>query len=103
MRHTFGSHKNPTWCRIQAFIFFVLSLVWLHVDACWGGAVILSKKRRHLMAGSDQVDSIAWNPHKMVGAPLQGLAVMGQSRGNMKFSVQGLSLKGEFTFFLFAN
>ena len=23
------------------------------------------------MKGSDKVDSIAWNPHKMVGAPLQ--------------------------------
>jgi len=45
--------------------------VWLHVDACWGGSVILSKKLKHLMNGSDKVDSIAWNPHKMVGAPLQ--------------------------------
>jgi len=45
--------------------------VWLHVDACWGGAAILSKKRRHLMNGSEHMDSIAWNPHKMVGAPLQ--------------------------------
>jgi len=45
--------------------------VWLHVDACWGGAAILSSNRRHLMAGSELVDSIAWNPHKMAGAPLQ--------------------------------
>lgn len=45
--------------------------VWLHVDACWGGSVILSKKLKHLMKGSDKVNSIAWNPHKMVGAPLQ--------------------------------
>jgi len=45
--------------------------VWLHVDACWGGSAILSKKLRHLMKGSEKVDSIAWNPHKMVGAPLQ--------------------------------
>merc|ERR1712241_1386119 len=45
--------------------------VWLHVDACWGGSAILSRKYKHLMRGSDKVDSIAWNPHKMVGAPLQ--------------------------------
>jgi len=45
--------------------------VWLHVDACWGGSAILSRKYKHLMKGSDKVDSIAWNPHKMVGAPLQ--------------------------------
>merc|ERR1712156_1389304 len=45
--------------------------VWLHVDACWGGSAILSRKYKHLKKGSDKVDSIAWNPHKMVGAPLQ--------------------------------
>merc|ERR1719245_1289099 len=45
--------------------------VWLHVDACWGGSAILSQKLKHLMKGSEKVDSIAWNPHKMVGAPLQ--------------------------------
>lgn len=45
--------------------------VWLHVDACWGGSAILSSRHRHLMTGSHLVDSIAWNPHKMVGAPLQ--------------------------------
>merc|ERR1719219_3325654 len=45
--------------------------VWLHVDACWGGSAILSRKYKHLMKGSDKVDSIAWSPHKMVGAPLQ--------------------------------
>merc|ERR1711892_230432 len=45
--------------------------IWLHVDACWGGSAILSNKLKHLMKGSEKVDSIAWNPHKMVGAPLQ--------------------------------
>lgn len=45
--------------------------VWLHVDACWGGSAILSRNLKHLMKGSEKVDSIAWNPHKMVGAPLQ--------------------------------
>merc|ERR1712062_594469 len=45
--------------------------VWLHVDACWGGSAMLSSKLKHLMRGSHLVDSIAWNPHKMVGAPLQ--------------------------------
>ena len=45
--------------------------VWLHVDACWGGSVVFSSKLKHLMRGSELVDSIAWNPHKMVGAPLQ--------------------------------
>jgi len=55
--------------------------VWLHVDACWGGSVVFSARLRHLMKGSDQVDSIAWNPHKMVGAPLQTSAFIVKHRG----------------------
>ena len=41
------------------------------MDACWGGSAILSANLKHLMVGMDQVDSLAWNPHKMIGAPLQ--------------------------------
>merc|ERR1712088_743070 len=55
--------------------------VWLHVDACWGGSAILSRKYKHLMKGSDLVDSIAWNPHKMVGAPLQTSAFIVKHKG----------------------
>ena len=56
--------------------------MWLHVDACWGGSVVFSKKLKHLMAGSDKVDSIAWNPHKMVGAPLQTSAFIVRHKGD---------------------
>ncbi|XP_068236415.1 cysteine sulfinic acid decarboxylase-like isoform X1 [Palaemon carinicauda] len=45
--------------------------LWLHVDACWGGTAILSQKYKHNLEGIHRVDSIAWNPHKMLGAPLQ--------------------------------
>ncbi|CAG0915350.1 unnamed protein product [Notodromas monacha] len=45
--------------------------IWLHVDACWGGSALLSKKHRHLMKGVENADSLIWNPHKMLGAPLQ--------------------------------
>eukprot|EP00095_Tigriopus_kingsejongensis_P002620 snap_masked-scaffold1459_size40432-processed-gene-0.5 protein:Tk02620 transcript:snap_masked-scaffold1459_size40432-processed-gene-0.5-mRNA-1 annotation:"glutamate decarboxylase-like protein 1" len=45
--------------------------IWLHVDACWGGSAIMSNKHKHLLRGSHLADSIAWNPHKMLGAPLQ--------------------------------
>ncbi|PSN40570.1 Cysteine sulfinic acid decarboxylase, partial [Blattella germanica] len=45
--------------------------MWLHVDACWGGSLIFSKKHRHLLQGLSRVDSVAWNAHKMLGAPLQ--------------------------------
>ncbi|CAG0922938.1 unnamed protein product [Notodromas monacha] len=45
--------------------------LWLHVDACMGGAVIFSGKFRHLLNGVEEADSFIWNPHKMLGAPLQ--------------------------------
>lgn len=45
--------------------------VWLHVDACWGGAVLLSDKLKHKVKGLDRADSVAWDPHKMPGAGQQ--------------------------------
>ncbi|KAF4751186.1 Glutamate decarboxylase 2 [Perkinsus olseni] len=46
--------------------------LWLHVDGAWGGAVLLSPKyKKALLSGVDKADSFCWNPHKMVGAPLQ--------------------------------
>ena len=32
---------------------------------------MLSPKLKHFLNGIELVDSIAWNPHKMIGAPLQ--------------------------------
>ncbi|WZH48586.1 pyridoxal phosphate-dependent transferase [Fusarium acuminatum] len=43
---------------------------WFHVDACWGGGVVFSDKLKHLMNGSHLADSIAFNPHKLLGVPL---------------------------------
>jgi glutamate/tyrosine decarboxylase-like PLP-dependent enzyme len=46
--------------------------VWLHLDAAWGGSFIFSPKLRSLhLAGVEECDSISWNAHKMLGAPLQ--------------------------------
>ena len=44
--------------------------LWLHIDASWGGPAIFSPTHAHKMAGSDQADSIAINPHKMMGVPV---------------------------------
>ncbi|KAL8561919.1 hypothetical protein ACOMHN_046709 [Nucella lapillus] len=45
--------------------------VWLHVDGAWGGAVLLSQHLRHKMKGIERCDSMTWNPHKLMGTPLQ--------------------------------
>lgn len=38
--------------------------LWLHVDAAYGGAVVLSDELRGLLDGAERADSIAIDPHK---------------------------------------
>ncbi|CAH0596383.1 unnamed protein product [Chrysodeixis includens] len=55
--------------------------VWLHVDACWGGSLMLSPKYKNKLKGIDRANSISWNPHKMAGAPLQCSVFMVRDKG----------------------
>ncbi|XP_022114789.2 cysteine sulfinic acid decarboxylase [Pieris rapae] len=55
--------------------------VWMHVDACWGGSLMLSHKYRTKLKGIDRANSISWNPHKMAGAPLQCSLFLLRERG----------------------
>ncbi len=38
--------------------------IWLHVDAAYGGSAAVVPEMRHVLAGVDQAQSIAFNPHK---------------------------------------
>tara|TARA_B000000565_G_scaffold6650_2_gene5324 strand:+ start:2193 stop:3644 length:1452 start_codon:yes stop_codon:yes gene_type:complete len=44
--------------------------IWLHVDAAWGGAALLSPETRNLMQGIEHSNSFCWDPHKMMGMPI---------------------------------
>lgn len=44
--------------------------IWLHVDASWGGPAIFSPAHKSKLKGSHLADSIAINPHKMMGVPI---------------------------------
>ncbi|KAE8382601.1 hypothetical protein BDV26DRAFT_277957 [Aspergillus bertholletiae] len=44
--------------------------LWLHVDGSWGGSFTFSKRQRQKLAGAEKADSIAINPHKMLGVPV---------------------------------
>lgn len=44
--------------------------LWFHIDGSWGGSFIFSRKQRHKLAGSENANSIAINPHKMLGVPV---------------------------------
>lgn len=43
--------------------------LWLHVDACEGGQVLFSPRRRHLMAGIERAHSVSLDPHKVLLVP----------------------------------
>jgi len=63
--------------------------IWLHADAAWGGAVLMSDKRRKMMEGIHRADSIAWDLHKAMRSPLLCAALLVKN---------GLSLKSSFVF-----
>jgi glutamate/tyrosine decarboxylase-like PLP-dependent enzyme len=57
--------------------------MWLHVDASYGGSALLSRRHRHLLEGIDRADSVAWNPHKMMGVPLSCSALLLREKGQL--------------------
>ncbi|KAM5289411.1 cysteine sulfinic acid decarboxylase isoform 2-T2 [Ctenodactylus gundi] len=57
--------------------------LWLHVDAAWGGSVMLSQMHRHLVDGIHRANSVAWNPHKLLAAGLQCSALLLRDTSNL--------------------
>ena len=48
--------------------------IWLHVDASYGGSALMSPDHADLLDGIRHADSVAWNPHKVMGVPLSAAA-----------------------------
>ncbi|XP_056246851.1 glutamate decarboxylase 1-like isoform X2 [Seriola aureovittata] len=57
--------------------------LWLHVDGAWGGGLLMSRKHRHKLSGVERANSVTWNPHKMMGVPLQCSAILVREKGIM--------------------
>ncbi|XP_076158839.1 glutamate decarboxylase 1b [Alosa pseudoharengus] len=55
--------------------------LWLHVDGAWGGGLLMSRKHRHKLNGVERANSVTWNPHKMMGVPLQCSAILVREKG----------------------
>ncbi|MPZ91986.1 MAG: aspartate aminotransferase family protein [Actinobacteria bacterium] len=50
--------------------------LWLHVDAAYGGPIVLSEDLRGLAAGVERADSIAFDPHKWLYTPQSGGCIL---------------------------
>uniref|UniRef100_A0A3Q2XVU2 Glutamate decarboxylase 3 n=1 Tax=Hippocampus comes TaxID=109280 RepID=A0A3Q2XVU2_HIPCM len=55
--------------------------LWMHVDASWGGGLLLSDRHRMKLQGIERAWSVTWNPHKMMGVPLQCSAILIKKKG----------------------
>jgi len=60
---------------------------WLHVDGALGASLSLSINHRLLLDGVELADSVTWDPHKMMGVPLQTSVLLVARRGLLHASL----------------
>jgi len=60
--------------------------MWLHVDAAYGGGMLLSRKTPGLLDGIAQADSITIDPHKWFYAPLDAGAILVRDAARLEAS-----------------
>ena len=46
--------------------------LYLHVDAAWAGNAMICPEFRHLWAGTEEADSVVFNPYKWIGGQFDG-------------------------------
>jgi len=63
---------------------------WLHVDAAYGGGMLLSRKHPGALPGLDLADSVTMDPHKWFYAPLDAGAILvkNEARLTRSFGLQ---------------
>ncbi|MGW1441293.1 pyridoxal phosphate-dependent decarboxylase family protein [Serratia rhizosphaerae] len=71
--------------------------IWLHVDAAWGGALLLSEQYRHYLDGIELVDSITLDFHKQFFQTIScGAFLLKESRHYELMRYQAAYLNSEF-------
>lgn len=69
--------------------------LWFHVDGSYGGSLLLSPETRHFLKGIEGADSVAWNPHKMLGVPFHCPVLLTRHRGLLEAA---LSTEADYLF-----
>ena len=57
--------------------------IWLHVDAAYGGGLLLSRTRRHLLDGIEHADSVTVDYHKTCFQPVSSSALIVRERADL--------------------
>lgn len=58
--------------------------VWLHVDAAYGGGLLASRRRRHLLTGIERADSVTVDYHKTFFQPVASSALVVADRATLR-------------------
>ena len=58
--------------------------VWMHVDAAYGGGLLVSPRRRHLLDGIERADSVTIDFHKTFFQPVSSSAVIVRDGDHLK-------------------
>lgn len=58
--------------------------IWMHVDAAYGGGLLVSTRRRQLLAGIERADSVTVDFHKTFFQPVSSSAVLFRSRDALR-------------------
>ncbi len=68
---------------------------WYHIDAAYGGGVLLSEKRINLLSGIETADSVTLDPHKWFYAPLDAGSILVKDKRQLtlSFGIQPSYLK----------
>jgi len=65
--------------------------LWFHVDAAYGGPAVLAEDLRHLFAGIERADSIAFDPHKWMYTPHSGGCILVRDSATLSASFAALA------------